>query len=428
MKDCVAIVLAGGKGARLDPLTRDRAKPAVPFGGMYRIVDFALSNCLNSGLRQILLLTQYKCMSLDRHVNTAWRQYFCRELGEFIDVAPPQQRVDQNWYQGTADAVYQNIYSLEKTRPQQTLILAGDHIYKMNYEKMVTAHRKSHARLTIGALHVPREDAQRFGIMEVDAENRVLDFEEKPDEPRTIPGDESSSLASMGIYVFDTDVLFDELCHDAAKESSHDFGRDVIPSMIDRGDHVYAYPFVSASENGDSYWRDVGTLDAYYLASMDLVAVDPQLNLYDDNWPIRSYTQPNLPPPKFVFNGKDDPNRLGTAIDSIVGQGSIISGGHVERCVIGRNVRVNSFSRVIGSIIFDDASVGRAANVNSAIIDKNVSIPAGFEVGLNSQHDRDRGFHVTDSGIVVISAESDFSEERKVNRMHVPDDGIHASS
>jgi len=403
MKDCTTIVLAGGKGSRLDPLTRDRAKPAVPFGGRYRIVDFALSNCLNSGLRRILLLTQYKGLSLDRHVNLAWRQYFCRELGEYVDVAPPQQRIDENWYAGTADAVYQNIYSLEKDRPKQILILAGDHIYKMNYRAMIEYHRASGAQLTIGALPVSPQDASQFGVMEIDQQSRVIGFEEKPAEPRTMPEDEEHCLASMGIYVFDTEPLFERLCRDAATDSSHDFGRDIIPGMIEDGSIVQAFPFRDPDRNATPYWRDVGTIDAYYRANMDLVSVDPQLNLYDADWPIRSYTSPSLPPPKFVFDGRDEPDRRGVALNSIVGAGTIISGGLVDHCLIGNDVRINSYSQVLDSILFDDVHIGRNARIRRTIIDKHVRVPADFEVGFDSQYDRDRGFHVTSSGVVVLS-------------------------
>ena len=415
MKDCMTIILAGGKGSRLDPLTRDRAKPAVPFGGHYRIVDFALSNCLNSGLRRILLLTQYKCMSLDRHIQLAWQQYFCRELGEFIDLAPPQHRIDTSWYRGTADAVYQNIYSMEKERPKYVVILAGDHIYKMNYANMVEFHKESGAHLTIGALPVSREDATQFGVMEIDPNSRIVGFEEKPAQPKTIPGDDSRSFASMGIYVFDANVLFEKLCNDAAGETSHDFGKDIIPAMIDAGDPVFAFPFRDENQKTEAYWRDVGTLDAYYHANMDLISVDPQLNIYDADWPIRSYTEPSLPPPKFVFNGYEDPNRRGMAIDSSVGQGSIISGGHIEHCVLGRNVRVNSYSVVRDSILFDDVNVGRGSRVRRAIVDKHVSIPPNTELGYDADYDRARGFHVTESGIVVVSEAESFCSEPHIN-------------
>jgi glucose-1-phosphate adenylyltransferase len=417
MQDCLAVVLAGGKGSRLEPLTRDRAKPAVPFGGAYRIVDFVLSNCLNSGLRRMLLLTQYKAMSLDRHINLAWRRYFCRELGEFIDVVPPQQRIDEHWYQGTADAVYQNIYTIEKERPEYIVILAGDHIYKMNYRPMVELHKKSEADLTIGALHVSKNAARHFGVMQVDADNRIVGFEEKPDNPRTIPGDDVHCLASMGIYVFGARFLFEQLCQDATQQDSrHDFGRDLIPAMIDRH-KVYAFPFRDENRKQDAYWRDVGTLDAYYEANMDLVAVDPLLNMYDEHWPIRSYL-PNYPPPKFVFNGQGDHERCGRATDSIVCQGSIISGGSVEHSIVGSNVRVNSYASVEDSILFHGVDIGRRARVRRAIIDKNVRIPPEVEIGFDNDLDRERGLQVTESGIVII-AKADGVEHLTANDTNI---------
>jgi len=403
MKECLAVVLAGGKGSRLEPLTRDRAKPAVPFGGSYRIIDFALSNCLNSGLRRMLLLTQYKAMSLDRHINIGWRHYFCRELGEFIDIVPPQQRIDEHWYQGTADAVYQNIYSIEKERPEYVVILAGDHIYKMNYESMVDFHKQTGADLTIGALRVTEEAAKQFGVMQVDNDNRVIGFEEKSNEPKTIPGDDQHCLASMGIYVFTARFLFEQLCRDATRAgSSHDFGKDVVPSIID--DHrVFAFPFRDENKKADAYWRDVGTIEAYYEANMDLVDVDPLLNMYDDDWQIRSY-HPNYPPPKFVFSGRDnDTERRGYAMDSIVCQGSIVSGGQVEKSILSPNVRVNSYAQVDGSILFEGVDVGRHCKIRRAIIDKNVQIPAGLQIGYDADEDRANGFNVSDTGIVVIA-------------------------
>jgi glucose-1-phosphate adenylyltransferase len=402
MKDVLAVILAGGKGSRLEPLTRDRAKPAVPFGGIYRIVDFTLSNCLNSGVRKNLILTQYKARSLDRHISRGWQGYLCRELGEFIDVVPPQQRIDEHWYQGTADAVYQNIYTLEKERPTCIIILAGDHIYKMDYMKLVERHTETHADVTIGALRMQTALAGQFGVMEVDAENRVAGFEEKPERPKTIPGDAEHVLASMGVYVFNARFLFEQLCLDATRHASlHDFGRDVIPSVI--GTHrVFAYPFLDENRKKDAYWRDVGTLDAYYEANMDLVSVDPLLNLYDVRWPIRTH-QPNLPPPKFVFAEKGPGGRRGQALDSIVCQGTIISGGQVERSVLGPNVRINSYAQVAESILFERVNIGRHAKVRRAIIDKDVQIPAGFEVGYDHDQDRARGFTVTDNGVTVIA-------------------------
>ncbi len=402
MHNTLAVVLAGGKGSRLEPLTRDRAKPAVPFGGGYRIVDFSLSNCLNSGIKKILVLTQYKAMSLDRHINLGWRHVFCSELGEFIDVVPPQQRIDEHWYQGTADAVYQNIYAIEKERPEHVIILAGDHIYKMNYRRMVDFHKESQADLTIGALRVAPEQAREFGVMQVDPQDRIIGFEEKPGEPKTIPGDDKHCLASMGIYVFTARFLFEQLCEDANKQNSvHDFGRNVIPSIID-SHRVFAYPFMDENRKSDAYWRDVGTLDAYFEANMDLISVDPLLNMYDDLWPIRTYQQ-NLPPPKFVFGSQGEADRSGRAMDSIICQGSIVSGGLVQRSILGPRVRINSYAHIEDSILFEGVNVGRHARVRRAIIDKGVHIPEYAKIGFDLEMDARRGFTITDSGIVVIA-------------------------
>jgi len=400
MKEVLAVVLAGGKGARLGPLTRDRAKPAVPFGGSYRIVDFTLSNCLNSGIRRILVLTQYKAMSLDRHITLGWRNYLCRELGEFIDVVPPQQRIDEQWYQGTADAVYQNIYTLEKERPQYVVILAGDHIYKMDYGKLIAYHQETNADVTIAALRVKaKEAARQFGIMQVDPSNRVVGFEEKPAEPKTIPGNPEYCLASMGIYVFNAPYLFDELCKDATlPDSAHDFGWNIIPSMI-RNCRVQAFPFLDENRKRDAYWRDVGTIDSYYQANIELTEVEPQLNMYDDHWPVRTY-QPNLPPSKFVFKSND---RCGEAHDSIVCGGAIISGGQVTRTIVGPQTRVNSYAEVEDSILFARVNIGRNAKIRRAIIDKGVSIPEGFRVGFDAEEDAARGFTVSPGGVVVIA-------------------------
>lgn len=401
MKSVLAVVLAGGKGSRLEPLTRDRAKPAVPFGGVYRIIDFALSNCLNSGIRRMLVLTQYKAMSLDRHINLGWRKFFCWELGEFIDIVPPQQRIDEHWYQGTADAVYQNIYAMEKHHPEFVVILAGDHIYKMNYRAMVEYHQEKGADLTVAALRVDRESAKQFGVIQVDAEERVVGFEEKPEEPQTIPGEENHCLASMGIYVFNARFLFEQLCRDATDpHSQHDFGRNIIPSII-RSHRVFAFPFRDENRKQDAYWRDVGTLDAYFEANMDLVGIDPQLNMYDVEWPIRTY-QPGFPPPKFVFGSDPTSERRGQAIDSIVCQGTIVSGGSLVKCVVGPRVRVNSFATVEESILFQDVEISRHARVRRAIIDKGVRIPEGVEIGYDADADRARGFTVSPQGVVVI--------------------------
>jgi len=399
MNDVLAVVLAGGKGSRLEPLTRDRAKPAVPFGGIYRIVDFTLSNCINSGIRRILVLTQYKAMSLDRHVNTGWRHLLCRELGEFIDIVPPQQRIDEQWYQGTADAVYQNIYTLEKERPKHVVILAGDHIYKMDYSKMIAYHEKNNADLTIAALNVSIDEARSFGVMQTNEEGRVVGFEEKPDNPRTIPGDNGHCLASMGIYVFNAAFLFDQLCQDATlPDSAHDFGRNIIPSIID-SHRLMAFPFEDENNKKESYWRDVGTLDAYYEANIELTGVQPQLNLYDYRWPVRT-DQPNLPPPKFVFNEED--GRRGAAHDSIIAAGTIISGGKVIGSIVGPKVRIEERAQVSDSILFGDVRVGRDAIVRRAIVDKSVNIPDGAQVGVDLDLDRRRGFTVTEGGVIVV--------------------------
>jgi glucose-1-phosphate adenylyltransferase len=402
MQEVLAVILAGGKGSRLEPLTRDRAKPAVPFGGLYRIVDFTLSNCLNSDIRKTLILTQYKARSLDRHISVGWQGYLSRELGEFIDVVPPQQRIDEHWYQGTADAVYQNIYTIEKERPSYIVILAGDHIYKMDYMKLVERHLETRADVTVGALRATLKEATQFGVMEVDGNDRIVGFEEKPERPKAMPDDPEHALSSMGIYVFNARFLFEQLCLDATRqESKHDFGRDIIPSVINTH-KVIAYPFLDENRKKDAYWRDVGTLEAYYEANMDLISVDPLLNLYDRRWPIRTF-QPNLPPPKFVFAEHGDTARRGEALDSIVCQGTIISGGQVERSILGPGVKINSFSHIEDSLIFDDVKVGRHARIRRAIIDKEVEIPPGIEIGFDHELDRSRGFTVSETGLTVIA-------------------------
>ncbi len=402
MHRVLTLILAGGKGTRLEPLTRDRAKPAVPFGGVYRIIDFPLSNCINSGLRRILLLTQYKAASLDRHINMGWR-FLCRDLDEFVDILPPQQRIDENWYQGTADAVYQNIYNIEQHRPDYVLILAGDHVYKMDYSELIEDHVQSRADVTVACIPAPLHEGTQFGVMHIDGDNRVKSFKEKPAQPEPMPDDPERCLASMGVYVFNANFLFDQLCRDATKaDSVHDFGRNIIPAVIDT--HlVRAYPFRDKNTGKSLYWRDVGTLDAYFEANMDLIAVHPELNLYDSEWPIRTY-QPQYPPPKFVFAETAAPSpRAGQALDSVVSAGSIVSGGRVQRSVLAPNVRVNSWATVEDSILFDGVNIGRHSKIRRAIIDKGVTIPERTEVGYNADHDRERGWTITESGIVVIA-------------------------
>ncbi len=407
MRDCLALILAGGKGTRLEPLTRDRAKPAVPFGGAYRIIDFTLSNCINSGFRKILILTQYKAASLDRHINLGWR-FLCRELDEYIDVLPPQQRIDEHWYKGTADAVYQNVYTIEKSRTKYTLILSGDHIYKMDYAELVRDHIESGAVVTIPCIPVPLADGNQFGIMQIDASHRVLRFDEKPNDPKPMPDDPTRCLASMGIYIFETHRLFDLLFRDGTDtQSAHDFGKNIIPGLIDT-QRVRAYPFRDKNSGRTLYWRDVGTLDAYYEANMDLVAVDPELNLYDKSWNIRTY-QPQEPPPKFVFAQPANPPRIGQALDSMIGAGSIVSGGTVKRSILGHNVRVNSWAAVEDSILFDGVDIGRHAKIRRAIIDKRVHVPEGMTIGYDLELDRARGFTITDAGIVAVGKSEDLS-------------------
>jgi glucose-1-phosphate adenylyltransferase len=404
LHDVLTVILAGGRGSRLEPLTRDRAKPAVPFGGPYRIIDFALSNCLNSGLRRVRVLTQFKSHSLNRHIRQAWN-FLAPELNESIEVLPPQQRIDENWYKGTADAIYQNIYSLERDGSADVLILAGDHIYKMDYGKMIAFHRARGADITVGCIPVPVADCRHFGVMETGPDGRIVRFQEKPataSEMRDHPG---HCLGSMGIYAFRTRTLFERLCDDAARDDSeHDFGKNIIPEMLNDGRGVYAYRFQDENRKKVPYWRDVGTLDAYYQATMDLVSVEPVLNLYDAAWPIRTF-QPQLPPPKFVFGeaGEVGQVRRGEALDSMVCSGGIVSGGSVRRSVLGHGVRINSYASVEDSILFDGVDVGRYSRIRRAIIDKDVKLPPYTVLGYDAEHDRSRGFTVTDSGIVVVA-------------------------
>jgi len=395
----LAMILAGGKGERLYPLTQDRAKPAVPFGGIYRIIDFTLSNCLNSGVRRIDLLTQYKSLSLNRHIFQGWN-IFNPQLDEFINLIPAQQRVGEDWYLGTADAIYQNIYVLQQDRPELILILSGDHIYKMNYREMIAYHLEKKADLTAAVIEMDKSLSPQFGVLQVDEEFRIVGFEEKPQVPKTIPGHPDLILANMGVYVFNTEILARRVIEDAKDpDSQHDFGRNVIPAMVGQ-DRVYAYSFRDENKKQAKYWRDIGTLDAYYEASMDLVAVDPQFNLYDSNWPIRTY-YPSLPPAKTVFE-EHGSNRMGVSISSIVSSGCIISGGRVYRSILSPNVRIHSYSEVQDSILMEGVDVGRGARVRRAIIDKRIRVPAGFQIGYNLEEDA-RKFTVTQSGVVVIS-------------------------
>jgi glucose-1-phosphate adenylyltransferase len=395
VKKTLAMILAGGRGERLYPLTRDRAKPAVPFGAIYRIIDFTLSNCLNSGIRRIYALTQYKSTSLQRHIQLGWN-ILSAPLGEFIEAVPAQQRIDEHWYQGTADAIFQNIYTLQVERPDLVLILSGDHIYKMDYRKMIAFHLEKGADLTVAAIRMDRKLSKEFGVIEVDRDWRIIGFQEKPEEPKTIPGDPGGILASMGIYVFHTEVLVRRLIEDARSESSHDFGKDIIPMMIGK-DQVFVFDFREGDCGGMGYWRDVGTIDAYYEANMDLISVTPQLNLYDLQWPILT-CQPTSPPAKTVWI---EEGRVGTALNSIISNGCIISGGNVKRSILSPKVTVHSFAEIEDSILLEGVDVGRNAKIKRTIVDKEVQIPPGMEIGYHLDEDA-RRFTVNASGIVVV--------------------------
>ena len=400
MKKVLTFIMAGGKGERLLPLTKDRTKPAVPFGGIYRIIDFTLSNCINSGMRKIYILTQYKSASLQRHIRLGWN-FLPSELGQFIELLPAQQRIGDSWYMGTADAIYQNLYTLEMDKPDEVLILAGDHIYKMNYYSMIDVHREQNADLTVGVVEIDKSKSRHLGVIEADADGRVTGFHEKPANPKTIPGKPDKIYGSMGIYVFNQAVLMQELLEDAKNsKSSHDFGKDIIPAMLKKGMKVVAYNFRDKDRN-EEYWRDIGTIDAYYEANMELIQVNPIFNLYDQEWLIRTF-QEQYPPVKTVHSGDKEEGRVGLVLDSIVSEGCVVSGGRVQRSILSPNVRINSFSEVYDSILMESVNVGRHAKIKRAIIDKDVNIPPGMIIGFNREEDKKR-FFVSESGIVVVA-------------------------
>ena len=410
MNNVLCVLLAGGAGERLYPLTRDRAKPAVPFGGVYRIVDITLSNCVNSGLRRIFILTQYKSLSLNRHIRFGWN-IFARALGEFIEILPPMQRVGEHWYLGTADAVFQNIYSILAEDSEYVLILAADHIYKMNYALMLEQHLRTAADVTVGTIRQPVAEAARMGVVTVDSHERITGFIEKPQgEILESLVDNGFVHASMGIYLFSTPTLIRILREDALNvESSHDFGRDILPAIL-RHHRVYSYNFIDENRKDAQYWRDVGTLDAYYEANMDLISVAPIFNLYDLGWPIRTLQEQN-PPAKFVF--AQEGGRMGVALDSIVSHGCIISGGRVVQSVLSPGVRVNSYAEVDRSILFPGVNVGRFGRLRRCIIDRDVNLPENAQIGYDEEMDRESGFTVTESGIVVVSRESSLTEKER---------------
>ena len=399
LDDILVILLAGGAGERLYPLTKERAKPAVYFGGPYRIIDFTLSNCINSGLRRIFIATQYKSLSLNRHIRMGWN-VVSEELGEFIEILPPQKRVGEHWYLGTADAVFQNLYSIERESPSHVIVLSADHVYKMDYSKMLRSHLERNADVTLAAIEVPLVDSNRFGIVSIDQSDRVIGFDEKPVHPTPVPGSPDVALASMGIYIFKADVLVRALEDDAIRpDSQHDFGRNIIPSLFDTAP-VYAYRFYDENKKASKYWRDIGTLDAYFEASMDLCHVNPDFNLYDPEWPLRTY-QPQAPPAKFVF--AEEGRRCGQALDSVISGGCIISGSRIAGSILCPNVRVHSFCEIQQSILMPGVRVGRHARIRRAIIDRDVLVPRGALIGFDEEEDR-RRHSVTDGGVVVVTA------------------------
>lgn len=396
-RETLAIILAGGRGSRLHELTNWRAKPAVHYGGKFRIVDFPLSNCVNSGIRRISVLTQYKSHSLDRHIQRGWG-FLGGEMGEFVELIPAQQRTSESWYAGTADAVLQNLDIIRQHNPAYILILAGDHVYKMDYGTMLAAHVERNADITVGCIEVPIEQASAFGVMEMDADYRITRFLEKPKNPEPMIGHPDQVLASMGIYVFSTEVLFDELLRDQElTDSSHDFGKDIIPSLM-KTHRVMAFPFRDPVTGGKAYWRDVGTIDALWEANLELTGISPELDLYDSEWPIWTY-QEQVPPAKFVF---DDDKRRGHAVDSMVAGGCIVSGSKVRHSLLFPRVRVHSFCEIADSVLFPNVVVGRNCKIRKALIDRGCVIPPGMQIGYDEEEDK-RRFHISPKGVVLVT-------------------------
>ena len=401
--NALVMILAGGEGKRLYPLTKDRAKPAVPFGGRYRIIDFVLNNFINSGFFKIKVLTQYKSDSLNKHITRGWT--LSPFLNQYVDLAPAQMRTGNDWYKGTADAIYQNIFHITDEDPRYVCIFGGDHIYKMHVDQMLDFHKENNADLSISGIPIPIEEASEFGIMEVDENWRLINFVEKPNyRPKSIPGNPNMCLASMGNYIFDKDILLDALNRDAVKEdSAHDFGKNVIPMLLGEGKNIYVYNFAQNTFPGmtkaeQGYWKDVGSIDAYWQANMDLLSYNPELNLYSKEWPLRTFNY-NYPPAKFVWEEGD---RVGMATNSMVSEGCIISGGGLSHCVLSPKVRINSYSSVTDSILMENVEVGRYSQIRKAIIDKNVVIPPHTKIGFNRDEDIRRGFHVSEGGVTVV--------------------------
>lgn len=399
-RQTLALVLAGGRGSRLHDLTKWRAKPAVPFGGKFRIIDFPLSNCINSGIGRVGVITQYKSHSLIRHIQQGWG-FLRGDLDEFVELLPAQQRIETSWYEGTADAVLQNLDIIRSHAPEYVLILAGDHVYKMDYGTMLAAHVESEADITVGCIEVPVDEAFAFGVMSVDDELQITEFAEKPDQPKPMPGQPGMALASMGIYVFRTQVLFDELKRDHAlgEQSAHDFGKDIIPSAIGRL-QVTAFPFRDPVREGLAYWRDVGTIDALWKANLELIGISPELNLYDAQWPVWTY-QEQQPPAKFIFDNDD---RRGMAVDSMVAGGCVVSGATVRHSLLFSQVKVHSFSHIENSVLFPDVDVARHCHIRNAVIDRGCRIPTGLCIGIDEAEDRKR-FYVSPGGITLVTPE-----------------------
>ena len=401
--DALVMILAGGEGKRLYPLTKDRAKPAVPFGGRYRIIDFVLNNFINSGFFKIKVLTQYKSDSLNKHITRGWA--LSPFLNQYVDLAPAQMRTGSDWYRGTADAIYQNVFHITDEDPDYVCIFGGDHIYKMDVSQMLDFHKEKGADLSISAIPIPIEEASEFGIIEVDDDWRLINFVEKPkDKPKSIPGNPDMCLASMGNYIFNKNILLEALDRDEEiNESSHDFGKNVIPMLLKDGKNIYIYNFNDNSFPGMTdtergYWRDVGSIDAYWQANMDLLAYDPELNLYSQDWPLRTFNY-NYPPAKFIWA---EGERVGMATNSMVSEGCIVSGGGLSRCVLSPKVKVNSYSQISESILMENVEIGRHSKIKRAIIDKNVIVPPNTRIGFNREDDINRGFHVSPNGVTVV--------------------------
>ena len=401
--DALVMILAGGEGKRLYPLTKDRAKPAVPFGGRYRIIDFVLNNFINSGFFKIKVLTQYKSDSLNKHITRGWA--LSPFLNQYVDLAPAQMRTGSDWYRGTADAIYQNVFHITDEDPDYVCIFGGDHIYKMDVSQMLDYHKEKNADLTISAIPIPIEEAHKFGIIEVDDDWKLINFVEKPQTaPKSIPGNPNMCLASMGNYIFNKDSLLKALEEDEKIENSnHDFGKNVIPMMLNEGKRIYVYnfndnAFPGMSDRERGYWMDVGSIDAYWQANMDLLDYDPELNLYSQAWPLRTFNY-NYPPAKFIW---EEGERVGMATNSMVSEGCIVSGAGLSRCVLSPKVKVNSFSQISESILMENVEIGRHSKIKKAIIDKNVIVPANTRIGFNKEEDIKRGFHVSPNGVTVV--------------------------